>query len=619
VAGVTGTTATTTATAAQVAASTYVTATAVTQAAITTLASQATISLINNGGRLDETLKELGSKDNLKQLATSLVTAGVLSGLGNAITVDGKALNSINATDGFAANVGKNLVTGLARASITSAITGTDLETSLRTEVIASILNAASAQGANFIGDQAQTGAINEFGRAFAHAVAGCAAGAAGAGASGSGTSGGSGCGAGALGAVVGEFSAQLYGADNPAKTIAFASMMSGIAAAAAGLDAQGVAIAASTGANAAENNRLLHINERTLIAQLAKNQAKQDCRGDAQCESVLTLKWTDTLEHVATGLVDDQANAQNLHYLQTVLQTATIPGSAGAMGGAASYLADMQTAQALLAPYTGKTITVNGVTVTSDGAAQTYFSATPAQRADPLANDVLGQAAGAIAPGMAQRDANRIASLSVQNGTAQPVYPVEEAVLGGMVADRVVSAATRWIGSLDVALAGKVGASNGGNLSAQQITRAGIPARLSTAEQGTLATIVTLPDTALQGAAREYVANSYFTRNGFTPLEGKCGSGNCFDGVYVKGNTVYINEVKPLNANGSIKLSGSSGTLPTQMTDAWISSAIGRLKEGTPVQRQTAAAIEKVLNTPNLVKVVTGVNSNGMTIVKLQ
>jgi hypothetical protein len=57
----------------------------------TTLASQAAVSLINNGGKLDATLKELGSQDSLKQLATSLVTAGVLSSLGNAITVDGKA------------------------------------------------------------------------------------------------------------------------------------------------------------------------------------------------------------------------------------------------------------------------------------------------------------------------------------------------------------------------------------------------------------------------------------------------------------------------------------------------------------------------------------------------
>ena len=81
--------------------------------AFTTLASKAAVSLINNGGRLDETLKELGSKDNLKQLATSLVTAGVLSSLGNAISINGKPLNSINATDSFAANVGKNLITGL--------------------------------------------------------------------------------------------------------------------------------------------------------------------------------------------------------------------------------------------------------------------------------------------------------------------------------------------------------------------------------------------------------------------------------------------------------------------------------------------------------------------------
>lgn len=130
------------------------------------------------------------------------------------------------------------------------------------------------------------------------------------------------------------------------------------------------------------------------------------------------------------------------------------------------------------------------------------------------------------------------------------------------------------------MALAGKVGAAAKGNIGAQQITEAGIPVRLSAVERGTLSTIDTLPNTALQGEAREYIANSYFMRNGFTPLEGKCGSGNCFDGVYVKGNTVYVNEVKPLNANGSIKLSGPPGAMDTQMTDKWIESAIDRLKK---------------------------------------
>ncbi len=56
VGGVTGTAVTTTSSAA------IVTASAVVQAGVTTLASKAAVSLINNGGRLDETLKELGSQ-----------------------------------------------------------------------------------------------------------------------------------------------------------------------------------------------------------------------------------------------------------------------------------------------------------------------------------------------------------------------------------------------------------------------------------------------------------------------------------------------------------------------------------------------------------------------------
>jgi filamentous hemagglutinin len=114
--------------------------------------------------------------------------------------------------------------------------------------------------------------------------VAGCAAGAAGAGASGSGTSGGSGCGAGALGAVTGELAAGFYNSGREAAglppktdTIQFASMVSGIAAAVAGQGAQGVAIAASTGANAAENNRMLHALEEKWLKDQAKVFAQQE------------------------------------------------------------------------------------------------------------------------------------------------------------------------------------------------------------------------------------------------------------------------------------------------------------------------------------------------------
>ena len=292
-----GATATATAAGTTVAA-TYATTTAVVQAAVGTVASKAAVGLINNGGRLDDTLKELGSEENLRQLAVALVTAGTLSEVGQ-INFGTEAqpftLNSVSAGDGIVANAGRNLVHGLTRATITSAVTGTDLETSIRTEVVAGLLGAASAEGVNWVGDQAgqggifnDAGKVNEFGRAFAHAVVGCAAGAAGASASGSDTGTGGGCAAGALGGVVGELSAAFYnsgreeaGLPPKADTVAFASMMGGIAAAAAGADAQGVAIAAATGANAAQNNRMLHWS--------TFSQKLEECRGSTtkECQTI--------------------------------------------------------------------------------------------------------------------------------------------------------------------------------------------------------------------------------------------------------------------------------------------------------------------------------------------
>ena len=58
---------------------------AMANAAFSTLVSQATISTINNGGNLGAVLKELGSSASIKQLATSVATAGTLQGLDNAM------------------------------------------------------------------------------------------------------------------------------------------------------------------------------------------------------------------------------------------------------------------------------------------------------------------------------------------------------------------------------------------------------------------------------------------------------------------------------------------------------------------------------------------------------
>jgi filamentous hemagglutinin len=146
------------------------------------------------------------------------------------------------------------------------------------------------------------------------------------------------------------------------------------------------------------------------------------------------------------------------------------------------------------------------------------------------------------------------------------------------------------------------------------------MPATLTASERETLAGLDSLPTTAAQGAVREEVMSSFFTRSGFQPLDGKCGT-NCFDGVFVKGDQVYVVETKPLNADGSIALSGPSKStpLPTQMSDEWIEYTYNRLiGSRNPDLINTGKLIEAARNSGNLVKVVVGIDSNGMTIVRL-
>jgi filamentous hemagglutinin len=165
---------------------------------------------------------------------------------------------------------------------------------------------------------------------------------------------------------------------------------------------------------------------------------------------------------------------------------------------------------------------------------------------------------------------------------------------------------------------AGEIAMSSGGNISAQQITRVGTPAALDTAEIAKLNNLDSLGRDAAS-TLRENVSNSYFERNGFKALDGKCGT-NCFDGVYINGNQVIVNEVKPLNANGSIQLNPSAGTLPTQGTIQWVESrAQALIDTKDPVKMQTGYMIMNAKNAGNLTTVVSGVNANGMVVVKVK
>jgi hypothetical protein len=98
------------------------------------------------------------------------------------------------------------------------------------------------------------------------------------------------------------------------------------------------------------------------------------------------------------------------------------------------------------------------------DGSAQTYFSATDAQKADLYAN-TLGQLPDSIAYGKNLRDETRLENLSARNGAAAPDHTLEELLIGGKLVDKVAGTIGKAIAKIvgeDVAVVGADAAKNG-------------------------------------------------------------------------------------------------------------------------------------------------------------
>ncbi|OPH36792.1 DUF637 domain-containing protein, partial [Moraxella atlantae] len=116
---------------------TTATGSAVANAAFASLASQASVTLINNKGDVAKTLRDLGKSETIKQLAFAAVTAGVSAKLDSTILqgVGDKTLN-----DRFI----RGIVNGTSNALVDSAVNGTSLEEALKRSLRASIVDAGT-------------------------------------------------------------------------------------------------------------------------------------------------------------------------------------------------------------------------------------------------------------------------------------------------------------------------------------------------------------------------------------------------------------------------------------------------------------------------------------------
>lgn len=116
---------------------TTATGSAVANAAFASLASQASVTLINNKGDVAKTLRDLGKSETIKQIAFAAVTAGVSAKLDQTVL---QGFNTDSLNDRFI----RGIVNGTSNALVDSAINGTSLEESLKRSLRASIVDAGT-------------------------------------------------------------------------------------------------------------------------------------------------------------------------------------------------------------------------------------------------------------------------------------------------------------------------------------------------------------------------------------------------------------------------------------------------------------------------------------------
>ncbi|MBH2012092.1 DUF637 domain-containing protein [Neisseria meningitidis] len=230
-------------------------AAAATDAAFASLASQASVSFINNKGDVGKTLKELGRSSTVKNLMVAVATAGVADKIG------ASALNNVSDKQ-WINNLTVNLANAGSAALINTAVNGGSLKDNLEANILAALVNTAHGEAASKIKQLDQHYIVHKI----AHAIAGCAAAAANKGK----------CQDGAIGAAVGEILGEtlLDGRDpgslnvkDRAKIIAKAKLAAGAVAA---LSKGDVSTAANAAAVAVENNSLNDIQDRLLSGNYA-------------------------------------------------------------------------------------------------------------------------------------------------------------------------------------------------------------------------------------------------------------------------------------------------------------------------------------------------------------
>ncbi|WP_109427035.1 DUF637 domain-containing protein [Aggregatibacter kilianii] len=148
---------------------------AMANAAFSSLASQASIAVINNRGNMGAALKDLGHSSTVKQLATSVVTAGVASQI-----ISSMGLSNVTESSLLTDRLQVSLINAGTSAVVNIAVNGGKLDKALENAIVAALAETLQGEAAQYIkgikeGANANTW-YHEVAHKLAHAAVGCAA-----------------------------------------------------------------------------------------------------------------------------------------------------------------------------------------------------------------------------------------------------------------------------------------------------------------------------------------------------------------------------------------------------------------------------------------------------------
>lgn len=276
------------------------------------MVTQASVSLINNQGNIKQTLKDLGSKQSVRQLGFAIASAGIGSKINKSLGLSNTDITQA----GFNDRLIKGIADGTSRGLLESAVYGVDLEEviikNLRGEIAGLV---ASEAFANYVKPLDKEEFIDNLAHKMAAGMTGCL----------SAKIAGYHCEAGSIGAFVGEVWGD-FRVDDPntltdkqkEAVINQAKLLASIAAAAFGEDASAAANVAEMSVKWNTNNEILLEVERDMAWELAN--------GDRDLYFKL-LSTGYKLEIVANSLVDlhNQYNNITIMNLSMGVSGATI------------------------------------------------------------------------------------------------------------------------------------------------------------------------------------------------------------------------------------------------------------------------------------------------------